>query len=44
MLVMIPTIASAHTEIISSNPASGQVVKDDLKEIVITYEGSLQLK
>lgn len=42
MLVMIPTIASAHTEITSSNPASGQVVKEDLKEMVITYEGRIE--
>ncbi|WP_223593973.1 copper resistance CopC family protein [Neobacillus bataviensis] len=42
MLVMIPTIVSAHTEITSSNPASGQVVKEDLNEIVITYEGKIE--
>ncbi|MBV7504210.1 copper resistance protein CopC [Bacillus sp. sid0103] len=42
MLVMIPTIASAHTEITSSNPAANQVVKEDLKEIVITYEGKIE--
>lgn len=42
MLVLIPAIASAHTEITSSNPASGQVVKEDLKEIIITYEGKIE--
>lgn len=42
LLVMIPTIASAHTELTSSNPSSGQVVKEDLKEIVLTYEGKIE--
>ncbi|WP_251555076.1 copper resistance CopC family protein [Neobacillus muris] len=42
MLVMIPTIASAHTELISSNPASEQVVNGDLKEIVLTYGGKIE--
>jgi copper resistance protein C len=42
MLMMIPTIASAHTELTSSNPASGQIVKEDLKEIVLTYEGKIE--
>jgi len=42
LLVMIPTIASAHTELASSNPASGQVVTEDLKEIVLTYEGKIE--
>ena len=42
LLVIIPTIASAHTELASSNPASGQVVTEDLKEIVLTYEGKIE--
>lgn len=42
MLVMIPTIASAHTELTSSNPAANQIVKEDLKEIVLTYEGKIE--
>ena len=42
LLVMIPTIASAHTEITSSNPSSGQVVKEDLKKIVLTYGGKIE--
>ncbi|MFK9094131.1 hypothetical protein [Bacillus salipaludis] len=37
LLVIIPTIASAHTELTSSNPAANQVIKKDLKEIVLTY-------
>ncbi|MFF2449758.1 copper resistance protein CopC [Neobacillus sp. NPDC058068] len=42
LLVMIPTIASAHTELTSSNPAANQVVKEDLKEIVLTYGGKIE--
>src|SRR4051794_680870 len=42
MLVMLPAIASAHTELTNSNPTSGQVVKEDLKEIVLTYEGKIE--
>lgn len=42
MLVMLPSIASAHTELTSSNPTNGQVVKEDLKEIVLTYEGKIE--
>ncbi|MFP5113867.1 copper resistance CopC family protein [Bacillaceae bacterium C204] len=42
ILVMIPTVASAHTELTSSNPATNQMVKVDLKEIVLTYEGKIE--
>ncbi|PFP28679.1 hypothetical protein COJ96_13365 [Bacillus sp. AFS073361] len=42
MLVTLPSIASAHTELTTSNPTSGQVVKEDLKEIVLTYEGKIE--
>ncbi|SFA80732.1 MULTISPECIES: copper resistance protein CopC [unclassified Bacillus (in: firmicutes)] len=42
LLVMVPTITSAHTEISSSNPSSGQVVTEDLKEIVLKFEGEIE--
>ena len=42
MLVLLPSIACAHTELTTSNPTSGQVVKEDLKEIVLTYEGKIE--
>ncbi|MDQ6596378.1 copper resistance protein CopC [Bacillus salipaludis] len=42
LLVMIPTIASAHTELTSPTPAANQVVKEDLKTIVLTYEGKIE--
>ncbi|WP_462408567.1 copper resistance CopC family protein [Neobacillus sp. Marseille-QA0830] len=42
MLLFIPAVVSAHTELISSNPASGQVVTEDLKEINLTFEGEIE--
>lgn len=42
IFVMLPTIASAHTELTSSNPGAGQVVKEDLNEIVLTFEGKIE--
>ncbi|MCM3729462.1 copper resistance protein CopC [Neobacillus cucumis] len=42
LLVMIPSIASAHTELTSSNPAANQVVIEDQKQIVLTYEGKIE--
>ncbi|MEH7249535.1 copper resistance CopC family protein [Neobacillus niacini] len=41
-LVMIPTIATAHTQLTSSNPASGQVVTEELSEIVLTFAGKIE--
>jgi len=42
ILVFIPTVVSAHTELTASNPANGAVVKEDLKDIVLTYEGEIE--
>jgi copper resistance protein C len=39
---MIPAIASAHTKLTSSNPAEGQVVKEELTEIVLMYAGEIE--
>lgn len=41
-LVMTPTIASAHTKLISSKPTAGQVVKEELTEIVLMYAGEIE--
>ena len=41
-LVMIPTIANAHTELTTSNPAAGQVVTEDLTELVLTFAGEIE--
>lgn len=42
ILVCIPTVVSAHTELTASNPSNGAVVKEDLKDIVLTYEGKIE--
>ncbi|OLS40453.1 copper resistance CopC family protein [Bacillus sp. MRMR6] len=42
MLIVIPTIVSAHTELTSSNPESGQVVTADLQEIVLNFGGKIE--
>jgi copper resistance protein C len=39
---MIPTMVNAHTEFTSSNPATGQVVTEDLTEIVLTFAGEIE--
>jgi copper resistance protein C len=41
-LVMIPTIANAHTELTTSNPVTGQVVTEDLTELVLTFAGEIE--
>lgn len=37
-----PTIANAHTALTSSNPADGQVVTEDLTELVLTFAGQIE--
>lgn len=39
---MLPSIADAHTHLSSSNPAEGQVVVEDLKEITLTFDGAIE--
>ncbi|WP_342430126.1 copper resistance CopC family protein [Neobacillus sp. FSL H8-0543] len=41
-LGMIPTIANAHTELTFSNPEAGQVVMDNLAELVLTFAGEIE--
>jgi copper resistance protein C len=41
-LFIIPTIVNAHTELTSSNPADGQVVTEDLTELVLTFAGKIE--
>jgi copper resistance protein C len=41
-LIIIPTIANAHTELTSSNPAAGQVVTEDLTKMVLTFAGEIE--
>ncbi|WP_026583993.1 copper resistance CopC family protein [Bacillus sp. J33] len=42
LLLIIPSMASAHTELKSSVPASGQIVTGDLNEIVLTFAGEIE--
>ncbi|MEH7013263.1 copper resistance CopC family protein [Neobacillus niacini] len=42
LLVMIPTIISAHTDLTSSNPEAGQVLTEDLTEIILSYAGEIE--
>ncbi|WP_043931822.1 copper resistance CopC family protein [Bacillus sp. EB01] len=42
MVMMLPTIASAHTQLESSTPESGQVVKENLNQIVLNFGGEVE--
>ncbi|MCM3768323.1 copper resistance protein CopC [Neobacillus niacini] len=42
IIVVLPTIASAHTHLESSNPESGQVVTEKLNEIVLNFGGKIE--
>ncbi len=42
MFISIPTMASAHTHLSSSNPTEGQVVTEELKEIILDYTGNIE--
>jgi copper resistance protein C len=39
---MLPTIVRAHTHLSTSNPAEGQVVTEELKQIVLTFDGNIE--
>ncbi|MFJ5622600.1 copper resistance protein CopC [Peribacillus loiseleuriae] len=42
MFITIPTMASAHTHLSSSNPKEGQIVTEELKEITLDYTGTIE--
>jgi copper resistance protein C len=42
IVMMLPTTASAHTQLESSNPESGQVVKENLNQIVLNFGGEIE--
>ncbi|KMY48930.1 copper resistance CopC family protein [Peribacillus loiseleuriae] len=42
MFITIPTMASAHTHLSSSNPKEGQIVTEELKEITLDYAGTIE--
>lgn len=41
-LYIVPTVANAHTALTSSNPADGQVVTEELTELVLTFAGQIE--
>ncbi|ALC90665.1 hypothetical protein AM500_13380 [Bacillus sp. FJAT-18017] len=42
MVMMLPTIANAHTQLESSTPVAGQVVTESLNEIVLNFGGEIE--
>ncbi|MEH7277090.1 copper resistance CopC family protein [Neobacillus vireti] len=41
-LMIIPSMVSAHTSISSSNPSEGQVVTENLEQIILNYATSIE--
>jgi methionine-rich copper-binding protein CopC len=41
-LFIVPTVTNAHTALTSSNPADGQVVTEELTELVLTFAGQIE--
>ncbi|MEH6942995.1 copper resistance CopC family protein [Bacillus sp. JJ722] len=42
LLLVIPTMASAHTGLVSSNPSEGQVIKEDLTELTLKFDSEIE--
>ncbi|MCM3601777.1 copper resistance protein CopC [Robertmurraya korlensis] len=42
LVLILPSVVSAHTEITSSIPEAGQVVKEETKEITLTFGGEIE--
>jgi copper resistance protein C len=42
LLVLLPSVVSAHTHLSLSNPLEGQVIVDELKEITLTFDGNIE--
>jgi copper resistance protein C len=40
--LLLPALVSAHTNLKSSNPSEGQVVKEDFSEILLEFEGDIE--
>jgi copper resistance protein C len=41
--LIVPSVVSAHTSLSSSNPAEGQVVTEQLEEIILTYATAIEV-
>ncbi|WP_180955130.1 copper resistance CopC family protein [Peribacillus deserti] len=42
IFLIVPTYTSAHTGLVSSNPQSGEVVKEDLTEVQLVFETAIE--
>ena len=42
LLFLFPTMASAHTKLVSSNPSKGQVITEPMKQITLEFEEALE--
>ena len=42
LLFLFPTMASAHTKLVSSNPTNGQVITEPIKQISLEFEEALE--
>ena len=42
IILFVPSIVSAHTSLSSSNPAEGQVVTEELKQIILSYATTIE--
>jgi len=42
-LILLPSFVHAHTSLSSSNPAEGQVVTEDLEQIILTFGTSIEV-
>ncbi|MFD4707341.1 copper resistance protein CopC [Gottfriedia sp. NPDC058432] len=42
LLFLFPTMASAHTKLVSSNPSNGQVITEPIKQITLEFEEALE--
>ncbi len=42
LLFLFPTMASAHTKLVSSNPSNGQLITEPIKQITLEFEEALE--
>lgn len=42
LLFLFPTMASAHTKLVSSNPSNGQIITEPIKQITLEFEEALE--
>ncbi|WP_167555445.1 copper resistance protein CopC [Gottfriedia acidiceleris] len=42
LLFLFPTMASAHTKLVSSNPSNGQIITEPINQITLEFEEALE--